>query len=278
MTRWEPLPDTMTADARRLAVQLRRMKDRSGLTVPALAARSGQSTESWAQYLNGLKVPPRDAVEVLGQLSGADYERLGALWELARAGGGSGTPVPDPLDPLAPEEGLPAAAPAGRPGRGGPLVVAVGLLAAAAAVALIVVLGSTAAAPERVAGPGDGTSRSASGPAGVPGLPGASAGTVNPGAVAGAGGAVGGAVEPEVMASGAATAGERGAGTGAATAPSGTAGTTTGGTSPTATTAPTTAPAPTTSTVPSSPSPGPSASKGGRLCLGLIILGVCIGA
>jgi hypothetical protein len=246
-----------------------------------VAARSGQSTESWAQYLNGLKLPPRDAVEVLGQLSGADYERLGALWELAQAGGGSGTPVPDPLDPLAPEEGLPAAAPAGRPGRRGPLVVAVGLLAAAAAIALIVVLGSTAAAPERVAGPGDGTSRSASGPAGVPGLPGASAGTVNPGAVAGAGaagGAVGGAVEPEVMASGAATTGERGAGTGAATAPSGTAGTTTGGTSPTATTAPTTAPAPTTSTVPSSPSPSASASKGGRLCLGLIILGVCIGA
>ncbi|MGW3242890.1 helix-turn-helix domain-containing protein [Streptomyces sp. NPDC001070] len=104
------MPETLDGAARRLAVHLRRMKDRSGLSVPALAARTVQSTESWEQYLNGVKIPPRDAVEVLGQLSGADYDRLIALWELADRGVADtmkGFPYADPLDPLAPVEGLP---------------------------------------------------------------------------------------------------------------------------------------------------------------------------
>jgi hypothetical protein len=100
----------MSENARRLAIQLRRMKDRSGLGVPTIAARTAQSTQAWEQYLNGAKVPPRDAVEALGQLCGADYDRLGALWELAERGGGTHVPDPDPLDPLSPE-GFP-----GRPG------------------------------------------------------------------------------------------------------------------------------------------------------------------
>src|SRR4051794_39556439 len=81
--RWEPLPDTIGTDARRLAAHLRRMKDRSGLGVPVVAARTARGTDEWMRYLNGLALPPLDAVEVLGQLSGADPGRLTALWELA---------------------------------------------------------------------------------------------------------------------------------------------------------------------------------------------------
>lgn len=110
VARWEPLPETLDGGARRLAVHLRRMKDRSGLSVPALAAHTASSTGAWEQYLNGVRIPPRDAVEVLGQLSGADYDRLIALWELADRGVTDtmkGFPYADPLDPLAPVEGMP---------------------------------------------------------------------------------------------------------------------------------------------------------------------------
>jgi len=109
------LADRIPVDMRRLATQLRRMKDRSGLTVPALAARTAQSAEAWELVLAGRQLPPLDAVEVLAQASGADYERIGALWRLAEKAGtasgdrGRGKPVPypDPLDPLGAEEGLP---------------------------------------------------------------------------------------------------------------------------------------------------------------------------
>ncbi|MGI5252038.1 helix-turn-helix domain-containing protein [Actinacidiphila glaucinigra] len=104
------MPETLDGAARRLAVHLRRMKDRSGLSVPALAARTASSAGAWERYLNGVRIPPRDAVEVLGQLSGADYDRLMALWELADRGVAEtmkGFPYADPLDPLAPVEGMP---------------------------------------------------------------------------------------------------------------------------------------------------------------------------
>lgn len=83
VARWEPLPETLDDSARRLAVHLRRAKDRSGLSVPALAARTASSTGAWERYFNGTQIPPRDAVEALGQLSGADDDRLIALWETA---------------------------------------------------------------------------------------------------------------------------------------------------------------------------------------------------
>ena len=112
MGEWEPLADRIPVDVRRLATQLRQMKDRSGLTVPALAARTAQSAEAWSGYLAGEKVPPLAAVEVLVQASGADYARAAALWKLARKPSSRGAskplPSPDPLDPLTPEEGLPA--------------------------------------------------------------------------------------------------------------------------------------------------------------------------
>ncbi|WP_329175411.1 helix-turn-helix domain-containing protein [Streptomyces sp. NBC_01477] len=156
MGQWEPLADRIPLDMRRLATQLRRMKDRSGLTVPALAARTAESAEAWAGYLAARTVAPLAAVEVLAQACGADYDRIGALWKLAdKASTGTGDrgrgkplPLPDPLDPLTAEDGLPA-----RRRRIALLAVA-GLLAVAALLAVVLMAGtSNGRAPGRDAGP-----------------------------------------------------------------------------------------------------------------------------
>ena len=156
MGQWKPLADDIPVDMRRLATQLRRMKDRSGLTVPALAARTAQAAEAWELVLAGRQLPPLDAVEVLAQASGADYERIGALWRLAEKAGTAGgdrgrgkpVPYPDPLDPLGAEEGLPGG------NRRMLLLVTAGVLAAVALIAVLLTAGtSTGRAPRQDAGP-----------------------------------------------------------------------------------------------------------------------------
>lgn len=135
MGEWEPLGDRAPVDVRRLATQLRRMKDRSGLTLAGLAERTAQSTEAWESYLAARSVPPHFAVKALAQASGADHERATALWKAARRarrGRGKRLPVPDPLDPLTAEEGLPA--------RGGRLAALAALGALAVAAFLTVLL------------------------------------------------------------------------------------------------------------------------------------------
>ncbi|WP_377270924.1 helix-turn-helix domain-containing protein [Peterkaempfera sp. SMS 1(5)a] len=83
MGRWRPLPDTLDPDLHRLVEQLRRLKDRSGLSLVALAERTSYSKSAWQRYLNGAKFPPRQAVEALGKVAGADALRLLALWSIA---------------------------------------------------------------------------------------------------------------------------------------------------------------------------------------------------
>lgn len=109
MAQWRPLPPELGSEARYLVGQLRRMKDRTELSLAALAGKTAYSKSSWERYLNGKKQPPRQAVLALAGLAGADTGRLGALWELAdgswhRAGGGDGAARP-----------ATAAGPAGRP-------------------------------------------------------------------------------------------------------------------------------------------------------------------
>lgn len=294
MGQWEPLADRIPLDVRRLATQLRRMKDRGGLTVPALAARTAQPVETWTGALAGRAVPPLDAVEVLAQISGADYDRIGALWRLAeKAQAGTGDrvpgrplPHPDPLDPLGAEDGLP-----GRR-RNVLLLAVVALLAAGALVGVLLTAGrSSGGPPEEDAAPTVSGPPSASGPTSpplggtaggrAPGVTGAEApepddtpkdrpsaamGSASPSAAPGAGhttAASAGHATPTGGATAATPAG--GAGGGSDGGPDGGTGegsTPDGGT----TSAPATDPATAT----------PSPTRTG-LCLSLPILGICLG-
>ncbi|MCZ0210090.1 helix-turn-helix domain-containing protein [Streptomyces sp. UMAF16] len=83
MARWKELPDMHDQRIRQLFVQLRRLKDRSGMSLTSLAAKTGYSRSSWERYLNGKALPPRQAVEELARATGADPTRLLALHEVA---------------------------------------------------------------------------------------------------------------------------------------------------------------------------------------------------
>lgn len=83
MPRWKALPDSQDQRVRQLVVQLRRLKDRSGLSLVSLAAKTGYSRSSWDRYLNGQALPPRRAVEELARAAGADPIRLLVLHEVA---------------------------------------------------------------------------------------------------------------------------------------------------------------------------------------------------
>ncbi|GAA1878457.1 helix-turn-helix domain-containing protein [Streptantibioticus ferralitis] len=85
MPPWKELPASLDQRVRQLVVQLRRLKDHSGLSLAALAAKTHYSRSSWARYLNGKKLPPREAVEQLARVCGADPTRLLVLHELAAA-------------------------------------------------------------------------------------------------------------------------------------------------------------------------------------------------
>ncbi|WP_199547040.1 helix-turn-helix transcriptional regulator [Streptomyces sp. N35] len=98
MTRWKPLPGALPERERQLAVQLRRLKDRGGLSFTALAAKTSYSSSSWERCLNGKKPVPREAVEELARLCGADATRLLVLHEAATATASADrTPHPPPL-------------------------------------------------------------------------------------------------------------------------------------------------------------------------------------
>ncbi|HSV64701.1 MAG TPA: DUF2690 domain-containing protein [Mycobacteriales bacterium] len=83
--RWRPLPDSLDPDVAYLVGLLRELKDRSGLSLAALAVRTAYSKSSWERYLNGTALPPGHAVEALGRLAGEPADRLLALWERAEA-------------------------------------------------------------------------------------------------------------------------------------------------------------------------------------------------
>ncbi|MGI5339602.1 DUF2690 domain-containing protein [Streptomyces sp. CA-181903] len=59
------------------------MKERTGLSLAALGGRTAFSKSSWERYLNGKKLPPREAVEALCALADEPPGRPLALWELA---------------------------------------------------------------------------------------------------------------------------------------------------------------------------------------------------
>lgn len=76
-------PEAPATPDESLAVGLRELKDRTGLSLAALAARTPYSKSAWHRYLTGCKRPPRPAVEALARLAGADPGPVLALWETA---------------------------------------------------------------------------------------------------------------------------------------------------------------------------------------------------
>ncbi|MFF4753667.1 helix-turn-helix domain-containing protein [Streptomyces sp. NPDC002514] len=91
MSRWQPLPGELPPQSQRLVEELRLYKDRAGLSLASLAAKTAYSTTSWHRYLNGRKLPPWRAVELLGRLAEADRGRLRVLWESAAIAWQDGT-------------------------------------------------------------------------------------------------------------------------------------------------------------------------------------------
>ncbi len=149
MSRWKGLPASLDQRVRQLVVQLRRLKDHSGLSLASLAAKTAYSKSSWERYLNGKKLPPREAVEALARVCGTDPTRLLALHEVAKEAWEAGRPQPEAEPPEAelpeaelpesepPEAGSPAPA-RRRPGaRGLAVLGALALLVVAGAVLLL---------------------------------------------------------------------------------------------------------------------------------------------
>ncbi|MDF3301781.1 helix-turn-helix domain-containing protein [Streptomyces tropicalis] len=89
-------PPAAAPSDEQLTACLRELRDRTGLSLAALAQRTPYSKSAWHRYLTGIKPPPRSAVEALARLAGADPARALALWETASAPGPAqgGAPVP----------------------------------------------------------------------------------------------------------------------------------------------------------------------------------------
>ncbi|MFD9391802.1 helix-turn-helix domain-containing protein [Streptomyces sp. NPDC060000] len=86
MGAWQPLPDGLPSEVRHFVEQLRQLKDRTGLSLAALGARTAYSKSSWQRYLNAVQPPPRQAVAALCRVAGlfgAEAERHVVRWELA---------------------------------------------------------------------------------------------------------------------------------------------------------------------------------------------------
>ncbi len=83
MPRWRALPDELDPQVREFAGQLRRLVDRSGLSIAAVADRTGYGKTSWDRYLNGRLLAPKGAVIALAEVTGTSPVHLTTLWELA---------------------------------------------------------------------------------------------------------------------------------------------------------------------------------------------------
>ncbi|WP_405470748.1 DUF2690 domain-containing protein [Streptomyces canus] len=83
MPRWRALPDELDPQVREFASQLRRLVDRSGLSIAAVADRTGYSKTSWERYLNGRLLAPKGAIVALAEVTGTNPVHLTTMWELA---------------------------------------------------------------------------------------------------------------------------------------------------------------------------------------------------
>ncbi|MGP3754519.1 XRE family transcriptional regulator [Streptomyces sp. IBSNAI001] len=83
MPRWKALPEELDPQVREFAGHLRRLVDRSGLSLAAVADRTGYSKTSWERYLNGRLLAPKGAIVALAEVTGTQLHHLTTMWELA---------------------------------------------------------------------------------------------------------------------------------------------------------------------------------------------------
>ncbi|NBM20226.1 XRE family transcriptional regulator [Streptomyces sp. GC420] len=83
MPRWKALPDGLDPQVREFTSQLRRLVDRSGMSIAAVADSTGYSKTSWERYLNGRLLAPKGAVVALAEVTGTNPVHLTTMWELA---------------------------------------------------------------------------------------------------------------------------------------------------------------------------------------------------
>ncbi|MFV0128197.1 helix-turn-helix domain-containing protein [Streptomyces sp. HMX112] len=83
MPRWKALPEELDPQVKEFASQLRRLVDRSGLSLAAVSDRTGYSKTSWERYLNGRLLAPKRAVLALAEVTGTNPVHLTTMWELA---------------------------------------------------------------------------------------------------------------------------------------------------------------------------------------------------
>ncbi|MFE3150735.1 helix-turn-helix domain-containing protein [Streptomyces sp. NPDC059218] len=83
MPRWKALSEELDPQVREFAGQLRRLVDRRGLSIAAVADRTGYSRTSWERYLNGRLLAPKGAVVALAEATGTSQAHLTTMWELA---------------------------------------------------------------------------------------------------------------------------------------------------------------------------------------------------
>ncbi|MET8167090.1 DUF2690 domain-containing protein [Streptomyces sp. NPDC005329] len=83
MPRWKALPDELDPQVREFAEQLRRVVDRTGLSVAAVADRTGYGKTSWERYFDGRLLAPKGAIVALAEVTGTPPIHLTTMWELA---------------------------------------------------------------------------------------------------------------------------------------------------------------------------------------------------
>ncbi|MGW0866647.1 DUF2690 domain-containing protein [Streptomyces sp. NPDC002611] len=83
MPRWKALPEELDPQIREFTSQLRRLVDRSGLSIASIADRTGYSKTSWERYLNGRLLAPKGAIVALAEVTGTNPLHLTTMWELA---------------------------------------------------------------------------------------------------------------------------------------------------------------------------------------------------
>ncbi|MFI1755902.1 DUF2690 domain-containing protein [Streptomyces sp. NPDC020571] len=77
------MPDELDPQIREFTSQLRRLVERSDLSVASVADATGYSKTSWERYLNGRLLAPKGAVVALAEVTGTNPVHLTTMWELA---------------------------------------------------------------------------------------------------------------------------------------------------------------------------------------------------